>query len=158
MIGYPITYGDILKKGNGFTSERVLTEISEYWSDEENQKNFNRGYKFGLLVFGISVVLLTSTAAFASDPVVIPANNGANGVGNCPETGPTPSKTPGPGAKPGKRGSLANVPSGEQGTYTASALGICAVAMRSGAYWVGFICAAAVIIGVRMSSISVDEK
>ena len=63
MIGYPITYGDILEKGNGL----VLTGISEYWSSAENRANFIKGYKFGLLVFGISGVLLTSTTVFASD-------------------------------------------------------------------------------------------
>ncbi len=80
MINYPITYGDILEKGNGFTRETVLTGISEYWSNKENLANFNRGYKFGLLVFSIVSVLLRSTAAFASDSGVLPANNSVNGV------------------------------------------------------------------------------
>ena len=31
---------------------------------------------------GISVLLLRSTTAFASDNEVLPANNGANGLGN----------------------------------------------------------------------------
>ena len=30
MIGYPITYGDILEKGNAFTSETVLTGLVSY--------------------------------------------------------------------------------------------------------------------------------
>lgn len=141
MIGYPITYGDTLEESNGFTSETVLTGISEYWSNEENIANFNRGYKFGLLVFGISGVVLRSTAAFASDNGMLPANNGANGGESCPETSP---------AKPG---SLANVPTADRGAFGASALGICTIAMKSGAYWVGFICAAAVIVGVRMASV-----
>ena len=114
MIGYPITYG------NDFTSETVLSEISEYWSNEENQANFNKGYKFGLLVFGIGGVLLKSTVAFASDSGVLPANNGVNGVGSCPGTGAPPSGTPGPG--PAKPGSLANVPTADRGAFGASAL------------------------------------
>ena len=151
MISYPITYGDILEKGHGFTSETVLTGISEYWFNEKNLANFNRGYKFGLLVFGISVVLFKSTAAFASDNGVLPANNGANGEGSCPGTGSPPSVTPAPG--PEKPGSLANVPTADRGAFGASALGICGIAMKSGAYWVGFLCAAAVIVGVRMGSV-----
>ena len=81
MIGYPITYGDTSEKSNGFTSERVLTRISEYFSNEKNRANFNKGYKFGLLVFG-----------------------------------------------------LANVPTSDRGAFGASALGICAIAKKSGAY------------------------
>ena len=111
MIGYPFTYGDILEEGSGFTSETVVNEISEYWSDEINQTNFNRGYRLGLLVFGTSSLFLTSKAAFASDSGVLPAGDGG-----------------------------------------ASALGICGIAMKTGAYWVGFVCAAAVIIGARMAS------
>ena len=30
MIRYPITYGDNLEEGNDFTSETVITKISEY--------------------------------------------------------------------------------------------------------------------------------
>lgn len=157
MIGYPVTYGDTLEKGNGLTSESVLTKISDYWSNEENIANFNQGYKFGLLVFGISGVLLSSTTAVASDNGVLPVNNGANGVGSCPGTGSPPSGTPGPGPGPGpgpaKPGGLANVPTIDRGAYGASALGICGIAMKSGAYWVGFVCAAAVIVGVRMAAV-----
>ena len=151
MIGYPITYGDILEKDNAFTSETILTGILEYWSNEENLANFNRGYKLGLLVFGISGVLLRSTTAFASDNGMLPANNGANGVGSCPGTESPPSGTPSPG--PAKPGGLANVPTADRGAFGASALGICGIAMKSGAYWVGFVCAAAVIVGVRMAAI-----
>ena len=105
------------------------------------------------LVFGISGVILTSTAAFASDSGVLPANNGANDRGSCPGTGSTPSKTPGP-ATPG---SLGNVPTADRGVFGASALGICGIAMKSGAYWVGFICAAAVLVGVRMAGVPANE-
>jgi hypothetical protein len=105
---------------------------------KKNQANFNRGYKFGLLVFGIGGVLLTSTAAFALDSEVLTTNNGANGVGSCPGTGSPPSGTPAPVPGPAKPGGLANVPTADRGAYGASALGICAIAMKSGAYWVGF--------------------
>lgn len=80
MIGFPITYGDILDKSNGFTRETVVTEISDYWSNEENQVNFTRGYKFGLFIFGISGVILTSRVAVASDSRVQP------GVVRCLDT------------------------------------------------------------------------
>ena len=139
MIGYPFTYGDILEEGSGFTSETVVNEISEYWSDEINQTNFNRGYRLGLLVFGTSSLFLTSKAAFASDSEVLPASDGG---ANCPAPEP---------AKP-KPGSLAVIPNADRGAYGASALGICGIAMKTGAYWVGFVCAAAVIIGARMAS------
>lgn len=142
MIGYPVTYGDTLEEGNGFTSETVITEISEYWSNEINQRSFNKGYRLGLFVFGASSIFLTSKAAFASDSGVLPANNGG---GNCP------AETPAPG--PGKPGNLAQVPTADRGALGASALGICGSAMKSGAYWVGFVCAAAVIVGVRMSAV-----
>jgi len=143
MIGYPITYGDTLEEGNDFTSERVLTGISEYWSDEENVANFNQGYKLGLLVFGISGILLSSTIAFAGDSGVLPSNNGANSASSCP-AGP---------------GSLANVPTTDRGTFGARTLGICGIAMRSDAYayWVGFLCAGAVLIGVRMSAVPANQ-
>ena len=136
MIGYPITYGDILEKGNGFTSETVLTEISDYWSNEENLSNFNKGFKFGLLVFSISNVILNSTTAFAADNKALPANNDAD-----------PTSSPG---SP-NRGSLANVPNSDRGTYNAATLGICGIAMKSGSYWIGFVCGIAMIIGVRMA-------
>ena len=44
----------------------------------------------------------------------------------------------------------------DRGAYGTSALGICGIAMKSGAYWVGFVCAAAVIVGVRMAAISAN--
>ena len=139
MIGYPFTYGDILEEGSGFTSETVVNEISEYWSDEINQTNFNRGYRLGLLVFGASSLFLTSKAAFASDSGGLPASDGG-------------SSCPAPGAAKPKPGSLASVPTVDRGAYGASALGICGIAMKTGAYWIGFVCAAAVIVGARMGA------
>lgn len=38
-----------------------------------------------------------------------------------------------------------------KGAYGASALGISSIAMKSGAYYTGFICAVAVLAGVRMT-------
>ena len=61
MIGYPIMYGDTLEEGNGFTSETLFTRISEYCSNEKTQENFCKGYKFGLLFFGIATLLVSST-------------------------------------------------------------------------------------------------
>ena len=53
MIGYPITYGDSLEEANSFTSEILITKISDYCSNEKNRINFSKGQKLGLLVFGI---------------------------------------------------------------------------------------------------------
>lgn len=157
MMGYPITYGDSLKEVNSFTSEMLITEISDYCSDEKNQRNFKKGYKLGVLVFGICGLCFASRPAFASNSEILPDNSGTGGVGSSPspKTGSIPSGTPAP--EPGNSGSLARVPSSERGAYTASALGICTVAMKSGAYWIGFICAAAVIVGVRMAGVPVSD-
>lgn len=103
MIGYPFTHGDILEEGSGFTSETVVNEISEYWSDEINQTNFNRGYQLGLLVFGTSSLFLTSKAAFASDSGALPASDDGT---NCPA----------PEAAKPKPGSLGVIPSAERGS------------------------------------------
>ena len=148
MVGYPITYGDHLENGRGLTSETVLSGISEYWSNEENHTDFIKGYRFGLLVFSFSSILLRSTPVFASDNGMAPGN-----MGSCPEAGSPPSETPVPSPGHTNPGGLANVPTTDRGAYGASALGICGIAMKSGAYWVGFVCAAAVIVGVRMAAI-----
>ena len=134
---FPYTYGDNLEEGNGFTSEAIVRKTKEYWSDEENQMNFNQGYRLGLLVFGFASLFLTSKAAFASDSKGVPDGN-SGGQNSCPA--PSPGKP-----KP---------PTSDRGTFGASVLGICSVAMSTGAYWVGFICAASFIIGVRMSIIA----
>ena len=157
MIGYPITYGDTSEEVNSFTSEMFITEISDYCSNEKNQINFNKGYKLGLLVFGTCGLLLASRPAFASDSGMLPDNSGTGGggVGSCPETGSTSSGTPAPEAV--NIGRLASVPTADRGAFGASALGICAVTIKSGAYWIGFICAAPVIVGVRMAAIPADH-
>ena len=153
MIGYPITYGDSLEEVNSFTSEILITKISDYCSNEKNRINFNKGYKLGLLVFGIGGLVLASSPAFASDSGILPVGTG--GGGSCPEAGPTPSGTPTP--RPETSGSLARVPTADRGAFGASALGICGIAMKSGAYWIGFVCAAAIIVGVRMAAIPADQ-
>lgn len=157
MVGYPITYGDTLEEVNNFTSEMFLTEISEYCSNEKNQINFNKGYKLGLLVFGTYGLFLDSRPAFASDSGMVPGNSGTGGKDscNCPATGSTPSGTPAP--EPGNTGSLARVPTAERGACGAGALGLCSIAMKSYAYWVGFVCAAVVLAGMRMAAIPADH-
>ena len=90
-------------------------------------------------MFGTSSLFLTSKAAFASDSGVLPANDSG---ANCPV----------PEAAKPKPGSLAVIPSADRGAYGASAVDIYGIAMKTGAYWVGSVCAAAVIIGVRMAS------
>ena len=76
MIGYPVTYGDTLEEGNGFTSEILFTGISEYCSNEKTQENFCKGYKFGLLFFSISSLIVSSTPAFADgNGSIIPAGS-----------------------------------------------------------------------------------
>ena len=64
-----------------------------------------------------------------------------------------PSRAPAPTPGPARPGSLANVPTAERGLYTASALSICGVAIKSVAWYIGFICGAAVLVGVRMASV-----
>ena len=76
-----------------------------------------------------SSLFFTSKAAFASDSGMLPA--GDSGA-NCPAPGPVPEA-----AKP-KPGSLTVIPSADRGAYGASALGICGIAMKTGAYWVGY--------------------
>lgn len=66
----------------------------------------------------------------------------------CPTPGPAPKD-----AKP-KLGSLTVIPSADPGAYGASALCICDIAMKTGAYWVGFVCSYAFIIGVCTASFS----
>ena len=63
-----------------------------------------------------------------------------------------PAPGPAPEAAKPKLGSLAVIPSADRGAYGANGLGICGIAMKTGSYWVGFVCAAAVIIGARMVS------
>lgn len=77
MIGYPITYGDTLEEGNGFTSETLFNGISEYCSNEKTQENFCKGYKFGLLFFSIFSLLVSSTPAFADGKgsIIHPGSN-----------------------------------------------------------------------------------
>ena len=154
MIGYPITYDDTLEEGNGFTSETLFTGISEYCSSEKTQENFCKGYKFGLLFFSIASLIVSSTPAFAEGEGTV-TNDGA---GNCPGAGSGPSGAPAPTPGVAAPGSLANVPTADRGVYTANALGICGIAMKSGAFYIGFICAAAVLVGVRMASVPANAS
>ena len=160
MVGFPITYGDTLEEVNGFTSETLFTGISEYCSNEKTQENFCKGYKFGLLVFGIASLLVSSTPAFAEGEgslTTSDSNSGTvtnNGASSCPGAGSGPSGAPAPTPGPAPPGSLANVPTADRGVYAASALGICGIAMKSGAFYIGFICAAAVLVGVRMAGVA----
>ena len=103
-------------------------------------------------MFGIGGLLLTSSPAFASDSAISPESGGTGGGGSCPE--PPPSVTP--TTRPETAGSLARVPTADRGAFTASSLGICAVAMKSGAFWIGFVCAAAIIVGVRMAAVPAE--
>jgi hypothetical protein len=141
MIGYPISYGD---KSDGFTSETVIIKISQYWSDKENLANFHQGYKFGLLVFSISGVILSSTATFASNPEMFTTTT--NGTNSVPISEVTPSETPITGFT--KPETVSNVPISDRGMFGAHTLALCATTMKSSAYWVGFVCGAIVTIGI----------
>ena len=94
-------------------------------------------------MFGTRSLFLTSKAAFAADSGVLPASDMES---NCPAAGSVPEA-----AKP-KPVSLAVIPIADQVTYWASALGISSLAIKTGSYWIGFVYAAAFIIGVRMAS------
>lgn len=84
------------------------------------------------IVFGIGGLFLASSPAFASYSGILADNNGTGGGGSCPEAGPTPSGTPTP--RPETSESLARVPTADRGAFEASTLGICSIAMESGAY------------------------
>ena len=77
--------------------------------------------------------------------------NEANYVSSCPETGSPLSGTPTPG--PTKPGGLVDVLTADQGPFDTSALGMCGITMKSGLYWVGFICAADIIVEVHMAAV-----
>ena len=151
MIGYPITYGDSLEEGNGYTSEAIVKKTKEYWSDEENKLNFNLGYRHGLFVFGLFSIFLTSRAAFAANPEGVPGDNCPVEPGPSPDTGPKPGPSTPTGPKPG---SLATVPTADRGAFGAGVLAICNIAMQTGAYWVGFVCAAGFIVAVSMANLA----
>ena len=142
MLGFPITYGD---EDEGFTSEILINKLTEYWSNEKNQEVFVKGYRMGAVFFGLGFLFLVPKTAFASD---LPAKSCPPGPSD-PASGST-APTPAPG-------SLANVPKGGRGAFGASVLGICGVAMSTGAYWIGFLCAGAVIIGVRMANMPASD-
>ena len=74
-----------------------------------------------------------------------------NGAGSCPAPGSGPSGAPDPTPGPARPGSLANVPTADRGVYAAGALSICGIAMKSCAWYIGFICAGAVLVEVRMA-------
>ena len=158
MTGYPIFYGNEGKCENGFTSEAVINFLvkSCHWN-QENKLNFKRGYIFGTALFSMlglfSLIGFGSSAAFADDSSLSTCNPGSN-----PGSGPGSNTASAPAPEPGRGpGSLATVPSVDRGTYGASSLGICAIAMKTGSFWVGFVCAAAVIIGMRMAGIPANE-
>ena len=75
-----------------------------------------------------------------------------NGAGQLPAPGSGPSGAPAPTPGLATSGSLGNVPTADRGAYGASTLVTCGIAVTTGAYWIGFLCAAAVIVGVRMVS------
>jgi hypothetical protein len=100
-------------------------------------------------------VLLASTAAFVDGNAVVPGNDVSitnSGVGSCPGARSDPFATPTP-----VPGSLANLSNADRGIYTASTLGICGISIKSGAFYIGFICAAAVIVVMRMVSVPANK-
>ena len=149
MLGYPITYGDTLEEGSGFTSETLLNEISKYCSSEKTRENFFKGYKFGLLFFGVASLLVSSTPAFAEGDDFLTTRGSGTVNNNAAGTCPVPS--------PAKPGGLANVSTADRGVSAASALGICGIAMKTGAFYVGFVCAGAIIVGVYIAGIPVNS-
>lgn len=92
--------------------------------------------------------------------LVVIVNSGTvttNGAGSCPAPGSDPAGAPAPTPGTATPGSLANVPTAERGAYAASTLGICGIAIKSGAFYIGFVCAAAVLIGVRMAGVPANS-
>jgi len=71
MIGFPYTYGDELESGNGFTSEVLINNVSEYWTPEK-QRIFLNSYTRTLSFMSLTGVLLLSPSARAQDGFVDP--------------------------------------------------------------------------------------
>ena len=147
MIGYPITYGDLLEQGNGFTTQALKTKVVDYW-DDDRKSLFFRSYRDGLLIFSAASILLFSQAALAVEGSGTDITN-SNPSGTCTASGQGPA--PGP-AKPAP-GSLANGPTADRGALNAAALTFCGIAFKTGAYWLGFACAGLVILGARMANL-----
>jgi len=95
-------------------------------------------------MFNLGGMILASTTAFAHEETVTsPGSSGSpTYTSNCPAPDPVTVE----------RG-LANVTRVDRGIYTASALGISGIAMKTGAFYIGFVCAAAVLIGIHMAGI-----
>ena len=115
IIGYPIIYGDTLEEGNGFTSETLFTRISEQCSNEKTQENFCKDQKFGLLVFGNASLVVSPTPAFADVEGSLTTSGRNSEAGSCPGAGSGPLDAPAPTPGPATPGSLANIPSDDQG-------------------------------------------
>lgn len=169
MIGFPITYGDLLEQGNGFTTQALETKVVDYW-DDDRKALFFRGYRDGLLIFSAASILLFSQAALAvegSGTDITTSNPSGtctapgSGQGPVPGSGqgPAPGSAPGPAPGPAKPapGSLANVPTADGGALNAAALTFCGIAFKTGAYWVGFACAGLVILGARMANLPAPQ-
>jgi len=105
--------------------------------------NWKKGFQFGLLIFSVSGILFGATNAFASDKGNVPAGKGGNSIKSSPGLD---------GAKPG---SLAHVPETERVSIVIvdSTLGLSDIAMKTGAYWISFICAATILVGMQMSAV-----
>lgn len=84
-------------------------------------------YKFGLLFFGVTSLLISSTPAFTEGKGSLTTSGIVtnNGAGSCPGV-------PAPG--PSTPGSLANVPTANRGVYAANALGTFGIAMKTAAF------------------------
>lgn len=108
----------------------VLTKISEYCYNEKTQEKFYRGYKFGLLVFVIGSVFLSSTPTFAEDEGAVTTNE----AGSYRSNWSGPSSTPTSALRLARPRNLANVLIADHGVYIARALGICDVAIKSGTF------------------------
>ena len=143
MIGYPIDYGNNPDSRNGFTSEVLAAEVNDYVDsvDEKCINNFKKGFTIGTLVF--SATTMFTTVASASDvydslsggPQTPPTGND----GSCPN--PTPSMNVG-----------GNVPTADRGAYAGAGITICTIALRTGSFWVGFVCAVALSVGMGMAN------
>jgi len=62
MIGYPITYGDLLEEKNVFTTHVLETKVVDYWNNDRKSLFF-LGYKHGTLIFSATTGLLVNQPA-----------------------------------------------------------------------------------------------
>ena len=137
MIGYPYDYGNVLYDDQ-FTSEIMIQKIENFYLDETCMKNFQRGFGVGIGILGASSFFAKNVMAKYIAP--LPSTGNGNTCPSVPEPGPlTPAKKPG------------SLTDRDLGAVTGGVATICTVAMGTGSFWVGFLCAVGVAVVVGLA-------